>query len=638
MKFSRAACITVLILASLTFAGQSPVYYYEPDAVVKIDMAQRNGSVPAPTALVYKVMALTGSSKLPAELASETPLTCGTPVMDELVQCWPSLDYPLQQEIISYLPEASLFTHDHVDAAFTAAFTNLFPFLNKSMKSRKNKNHFVLYYATEGSNAVSSAKYVKNVGKVLEYSYKKIMKMYGKSAKNPEPMPVFFIERDYGACTYVGPSGAPPTAESYITMERDLDQKTLANYKKYGSQLVDAVPCHEYFHAVQNNFDCTEGKFMKESSSSWIEGIVYRNNKLYVVFRVPLVYNTPHWPLWYGSGYQGTLFQRFCQEFYNTTAINPSIWKKCEETAGDNGMAAISAVLADRGTTWDEAIKNYGANNFFYRYWDYKKMKDFWPVMPSAEHNAFGVEPTVQDVLYELGSQYIVMNPPADLALKKGAELLVKFKQGNGSSVATLLMETKNRKFDMFDVPADAVDALGYYELLVDGFGKKYSKAVLMVQNRASTGADLNKKSFTYAAACPQVTMKSFEAAPTTIGPGQSSTMTITFDVKGCWNTMDYPLKYKAHFKGPGKVVDGVTDLVINVKNGAEQKKNLYFNAGYGEGYVSGSFDVGIQFVFGTSKKMSSYTDIIWTTVTLEKVENNSLSDGSSAPPSLTIE
>jgi hypothetical protein len=638
----RAVCLVILIfLVQSVRAIPGMELYSEPDALSKIDMAMHVGAIPAETALLYKVMALTGTGELPQELQSETPVFCGTPLMDELSQKWQTLPVSLKHDITTCLPEARLFDMQRVDSAFVTAFTNLYPSLNKHMKSKKNGNHFVLYYSTDGSNAVSSVKYVKRVAKVLERSYKKIKKMYGKTPKNPDPMPVFFIEREYGACTYVGPSGNPPTAPSYITMERDLDQKDRADFKNYGKRLTDAVPCHEYFHAVQNNIDATEGKFMKESSSSWIEGVLYRNNKLYVVFRVPLVYSHPNWPLWYGSGYQGTLFQRFCQEHFNSTTMNAAMWKKCEETAGDNGMAAITAVLTDKGSTWPEAIKEYGAKNFFTRYWDYKKMKDLWPAMPkSGEHNSYGVEPTDLDTLYELGSWYVVFNPPAAAGdLKKGNELLVKFKQVTGTTKATLLMETKNRNYDMFDIPTDSTDANGYYEYMAEGFGKKYKKAVLMVQSRTSTGSDLNTKSCKYAAASPDITLQSFEAMPGSLGPGQNSTLTLTFDVKGCWNTLDYPLKYKMHIKGPGKVTDGVTDLVIQVRNGDTQKQNLYFYSGYGSGYTPGTYHLGIQFVFGSTKKMTSKTDIQWTSVTLVEVDN-AVAEGETghALPAVTIE
>jgi hypothetical protein len=638
----RTACLVILaFLVQSVLAIPGMELYSEPDALSKIDMALHVGAIPAETALLYKVIAYTGKGTLPQELKSETPVFCGTPLMDELSQKWRTLPSSLKRDIATYLPEASLLDMQQVDSAFVTAFTNLYPSLDKHMKSKKKKNNFVLYYTTSGPNAVSSVDYVKKVAKVLERSYKKIKKMYGKKAKNDDPMPVFFIEREYGACTYVGPSGNPPTAPSYITMERDLDQKTRVGYDKYGKQLVDAVPCHEYFHAVQNNFDATEGKFMKESSSSWIEGVLYRNNKLYVVFRVPLVYNQPHWPLWYGSGYQGTLFQRFCQEHFRSTSMNSAMWKKCAETAGDNGMAAITAVLTDKGSTWPEAIKEYGSKNFFTRYWDYKKMKDHWPAMKTAgKHDSYGVEPTDLAALYELGSHYVVFNPPASAGdLKKGNELLVKFKQVAGTSKATLLMETKKRNFDMFDIPTDSTDANGYYEYMASGFGKKYSKAVLMIQSRASTGSDLNEKKCKYAAACPDIKLQSFVASPGSLGPGQNSTLTLTFDVKGCWNTMDYPLKYKMHIKGPGKVTDGVTDLVIQVRNRDAQTQNLYFYSGYGSGYTPGTYHLGVQFVFGSTKKMTSKTDIEWTSVTLVPVDN-AVAEGETgdALPMLSVE
>ena len=449
-------------------------------------------------------------------------------------------------------------------------------------------------------------------------------------------MPIFFIEREYGACTYFDSSGNPPTAESYITMERDLDKKISNNFKKYGKLLTQAVSVHEYFHAVQNNFDCTQGKFMKESSSSWVEGVIYRGNKLYVTFRVPLVYNQPNWRFWGGNGYRGTLFMRFCQENYNTIHMNSEMWDICDDVAGNNSIAAINAVLGAHNNNWVEALTKYGANNYFKRYWDYKKTKKIWPDMPKTTHNSYGVEPKSMDGLYETGNQYIELIPPADLDLKKGAELLVKFKPTAGSPIATLLMDKGKRKFDAFDIPTDSTDANGYYEYLAEGFGKKYKTAVIMAHPKTVTGTDVSKHTYNYAVAVPQINMDSFTAIPTSMGPGRNSTLTLQFDVKGCWTTMDYPLKYKMHIKGPGKVKDGVTDLIVNVRNGNDQIKKLYFYSGWGSGYVAGAYKLGIQFIFGSTKKMTSKTKIVWTTVVLEKQPTSSVSGGDSLP-SLTI-
>jgi len=176
-------------------------------------------------------------------------------------------------------------------------------------------------------------------------------------------------------------------------------------------------------------------------------------------------------------------------------------------------------------------------------------------------------------------------------------------------------MEKRKQKFDMFDIPTDSTDANGYYEYMASGFGKKYKKAVLMVQVRDALHDTANHK-YNYAAACPEIEVKSFESSPATISPGQYSTLTVTFDVKGCWNSMDYPLKYKAHIRGPGKVADGVTDLIVNVKNGAGQKNKLYFNTGLSS--KDGVYKFGIQFIFGSTKKMTSKTNIEWCSVKVE--------------------
>ena len=635
MKSFRIFFSVVILIAISAIAIPYPEYPFEPDSLEKIDSAQRAGLIDEESALVYKVKAYSNRGKLPKEFQSETVITCGTSIMDELAEKWGSLSDNIKTEIKRLLPEAVLFGTKSDIGDVVNTFTNTYK-LDKFVLSKKKGNHFILYYTTSGSNAVSSKKYVQKVGKNLEKGYKWIKKVYSRTAKNASPMPVFFIEREYGVCTYFDSSGTPPTAASYITMERDLDKKISGTFKNYGKLLTQAVPVHEYFHAVQNNFDCTQGKFMKEASSCWSEGVIYRGNKLYVTFRVPLVYNNPKWPFWYGSGYAGTLFMRFCQENFKTIHMNAEMWKICETVAGNNSIAAINSVLGTHGSNWDEALLKYGANNYFKRYWDYKKTKKFWPDMTKTSHNSYGVDPQSMDNLFETGNEYIEFIPPADLDLKKGAELLIKFKPTGGSPVATLLMERAKRKFDAFNIPMDSTDANGYYEYLAEGFGKRYKTAVLMVRSKTATGTLTEEHKYDYAAAVPQINMDSFTANPTSIKDSSFSTLTLQFDVKGCWSSMDYPLKYKMHIRGPGKVTDGVTDLIVNVRNGDNQIQKLYFNSGSGSGYVAGTYKLGIQFIFGSSKKMTSRTKIAWTSVVLEKLDKPITARGNSLP-SLTI-
>ena len=637
MKPFRIFFSIVILIAVSAIAIPHPEYPFEPDSLEKIDSAQKAGLIDKESALVYKVKAYSGKGKLPKAYQSKTAITCGTPLMDELAEEWKDLSELTKTEIKSFLPEAVLFGISGDISDVINTMTNLYK-LDKSIPSKKNGNNFILYYTTSGSNAISNIKYVRKVGRNLEKGYKWFNKNYNRAAKNPSPMPIFFYEREYGACTYFDAAGNPPTAESYITMERDLNLKTSGDFNKYGKLLTQAVPVHEYFHAVQNNFDCTQGKFMKESSSSWSEGVIYRGNKIYIPFRLPLVYNNPHWRFWGGGGYRGTLFMRFCQEYFKTIKMNAEMWAICETVAGNNSIAAINAVLGAHNSDWKEALTQYGANNYFYRYWDYNKYKAIWPTMPKTTHNSYGVEPKREEGPYETGNQYIELIPPADLDLKKGGELLVKFKPITGSPVATLLMDKGRRKFDTFDIPTDSTDANGYYEYLAEGFGKKYKTAVIMVRPKTVTGIDVSRHSYDYAAAVPQINMDSFTANPPSMGPGSSSTLTLQFDVKGCWTSMDYPLKYKAHIKGPGKVTDGVSDLIVKVRNGNDQKQKLYFNSGYGDSYVAGTYKLGVQFIFGSSKKMTSKTKIVWTTVVLEKqTQSPSLESRGNSLPSITV-
>ena len=226
----------VLLAAASVPAIPHPEFPLEPDSLEKIEIAQSKGLLDEETALVYKVKAYSRKGELPKEFQSETAITCGTPLMDELAGKWGALSEKVKTEIKDLLPETIVFeTAGDINDVITT-LTNQYK-LDKSIPSKKKKNNFVLYYTTTGPNAISDIKYVKKAGKSLEKGYKWIKKIYNKTAKNASPMPVFFYEREYGACTYIDAAGNPPTAVSYITMERDLDQKASPSFKKYGKLL-----------------------------------------------------------------------------------------------------------------------------------------------------------------------------------------------------------------------------------------------------------------------------------------------------------------------------------------------------------------------------------------------------------------
>ena len=619
--------ISILFTVSFTvLAGPKisnlPLKFDDPDSFSKIEDAARKGEFDKNKELVYKVMAVSGSDKLPKQFKSKTRVKCVTSLMRDLDYAWSDLSSEEKSKLKKMWNPCRAYDISSQDT-YLGMITNLFPDLDQTYKSKKKGYHFILHYTLTGSNAVSGIKFIKQVGRVLEKSYKWINKVYGKTYKNTEPMHIVFITMDaWGFCAPLGAAGQ--TRDAYIALDHSMDKATHGNYKKFGKAMVRGVPAHEYFHAVQFNFDYNESLFMMESSSTWIEGVIYPMNKTYIVdsIAMPYVYRNPMWPIWYSGQdycYATMLFQRYLHETLRSSKINAEMWDECEKVNGNNSVSAISTVLASHDISWSEAIKGYGAQNYFTRYWDYKRYKKVWPAMKTqGSHSTYGVEPTASSpVLYDMGSHYIALEPPADLDLKKGGELLIKFKPNAGvKSVASLLMERGKRNFDIFDIPTDSIDANGYYEYLASGFGKKYKKAVLMVQVRDASH-NLTDHKYEYAAACPQIKLNSFVSSPATITPGQTSTLTLTFDVKGCWNSMDYPLKYKAHIKGPGKVSDQVTDLVIQAKNGVAQTQNLYFNTSYNS--KEGTYKFGIQFIFGSTKKMTSKSNIEWSTVVIEK-------------------
>jgi hypothetical protein len=448
--------------------------------------------------------------------------------------------------------------------------------------------------------------------------------VYGKTAKNDGPVHVVLIKMDaWGFCSPLGYTAGDQTCDAYVAIRNTIDTATHPNYKKYAKAMMRGVAPHEYFHAVQFNMDVHESTFMMESSSTWIEAMVYRMNKTYIIdgLALPYYFRHPNWPLWYTSKefhYATMAFQRFLQEHFRSIKINAELWEQCAAVKGDNSMAAINTVLAAHETDLTTVLKKFGAQNAFNQYWDYKRYKKVWPTLFLRKtYDSYGVEPTASDsTLYDTGTDYYELKAPGNIGLKKGTELLVKLKATQGSPVGYLVLEKRKRSFELFDIPTDSTDSEGYYELMHGGFGKKYKRGYLMVQVPVATH-NTTPHTYTYAVAAPQVKINSFTPSPASMQPGSVSTLTVSFDVQGCWNTMDYPLRYQAHIRGPGKVADNVTDLEIKVRNGLAQTQDLYYQSTSSS--KPGTYKFGIQFVFGTHKKRTSKTDIEWAEVVVEE-------------------
>lgn len=622
-------CVSVVTVFARGPFNNMPVVYAKPDSIELISHAEATGEIDQKTAMMQKLNAVFKPQHLDARYKSDTPIRCATPLVEELALTWHELSDQEKQQIQQIWPAAEIMTASPGRTAsrgdtWLGTITNTYPELDKTYKTKKKGAHFIIHYTTQGSNAVSGLKYVKQIGKVFERSHKWIKKVYGKTPKNADPIHVVLITMNaWGFCSSLGYTAGDQTCDAYIAIRNSIDKATHANYKKYAKAMMRGVPPHEYFHAVQYNMDVQESTFMKESSSTWIEGMVYRMNKTYIIdgLALPYYFQHPNWPLWYTDRefhYATMAFQRFLQEHFKSIKINAELWEQCASVKGNNSMTAINTVLAAHDTDLTKTLKAFGAQNAFNRYWHYKKFKKVWPtLLVRKSHDAYGVEPTASDSsLYDTGTDYVELKAPQNIDLKKGTELLVKLKATQGSPVGYLVLERGKRNFDLMDIPTDSVDSQGYYELMTGGFGKKYKRAYLMIQVPVASH-NSTPHTYTYAVAAPDVKINSFTPYPSSMQPGSISTITVSFDVQGCWNTMDYPLRYKAHIRGPGKVSDGVTDLEVNVRNGLAQTENLYFTTSYAT--PPGTYKFGIQFVFGTQKKRTSKTNIEWCSVVVEK-------------------
>jgi hypothetical protein len=204
-----------------------------------------------------------------------------------------------------------------------------------------------------------------------------------------------------------------PSYTSYIVLDND--------YIGFGyPNVLDPLrvtAAHEFFHAIQFGYDIEEFDkyYWMEISSVWMEDMAYDYvndylNYLRYFFSKPWVSlestTDPIHP--YGS----CVWAFFLQERFDTTIMR-DIWTKCGEVSGENVIPATEYALALRGSSYDDAFREFTVWNFFTN--TRANTSQFY-----SEGNLFNGNSRIQPVIGEFYSSYpvdkdSVTHPPENL-------------------------------------------------------------------------------------------------------------------------------------------------------------------------------------------------------------------------------
>ena len=320
--------------------------------------------------LIARVKSVFGEAQRALEASEDTlpPLKCAMSILMEAKMKFDSLSPQTQSLLKEYLSR---------------------PSLNGEKTHNSPSGYFKIHYATIGSDTVYKASvdtlpadsvpdYVNRCGEIFDsvlYFETVTLGYQGPptdgTGGGDSRYDVYLkaINNAYGY-TVAEPTLPYHSEPSYIVMEND--------YIGFGYlNVLDPLrvtTAHEFFHAIQFGYDFEEyynngdyKLYWVELSSTWMEDMAYDYvndylNYLSSFFVRPWVSlestSNPLHP--YGS----CVWAFFLQERFDTTIIR-DIWTKCGEVWGENIIPATEYALASRGSSYDDAFREFTVWNFF---------------------------------------------------------------------------------------------------------------------------------------------------------------------------------------------------------------------------------------------------------------------------------
>ena len=333
--------------------------------------------------VLYEALAIAQPDLLPGDYRAVLP-HCGTPLMVALAADLHKAD-PQVQYFVRYLlsapsvrrrveePTLDTATLTHPELATTA--------LQKARAAATSSNilltaHFEIDYETAGGDATTLS-YAQQIGTMMEVAYGSEIGSMGFTApvapqdglinvvlKSSVPCPLIpFIDIP---CTDV--LGAAVPASLTLT---SLGDPTVYLKTAYGTgNEMATTGAHEFFHLVQYQ---AGGIFPNVISPWWMEGgATAMETAVY-----PSVYDYVGW-LQGGNGfyaktdyaleafsYEAVIFHRFLMEKYS--GGNMVLMRDAMNALGSTSSAylAVQGALTSRGTSWEEALHQFGLWNFF---------------------------------------------------------------------------------------------------------------------------------------------------------------------------------------------------------------------------------------------------------------------------------
>ncbi|WP_338088757.1 MXAN_6640 family putative metalloprotease [Nocardioides daphniae] len=131
-----------------------------------------------------------------------------------------------------------------------------------------------------------------------------------------------------------------------------------------------ATAAHEFFHAVQFNYDLSEDSWFMESSATWVEEVVFDAVDDNRQFLGKGQLGSPTTPLDAAAGHYGNwIFVQFLAQRFGDGVVR-RVWERLDASRGaldEWSLQGVRSVLAARGVAWPSFYADFARANLFPR-------------------------------------------------------------------------------------------------------------------------------------------------------------------------------------------------------------------------------------------------------------------------------
>ncbi len=409
--------LLLAVLIGLMPATQPAFARAEQSSLALIESAYQDGRLSEQQRILYSVQSIKDPAALPAEFQSEVfeGDRCATTILVEAYQEFNNLDSSTQ-----------------------AALTKLLARPSQAHSIVSPDGIFRIHYDLTGADAVPSTDtspangipdFVEWLAEYADSSYRTEVDNMGHLVPPSDGglggdnlYDIYTEEMPYYG--YAQPEGGGPEpwndSYSYIAVHRDFigfPPNTDPDGNQKGAAKVTLA--HEYYHAIQFAYDVGENVWFMETSSTWMEDVVYdvvNDNYNYL----PTIFNNPDWPLHSttsGHLYSAFIWGKYLEENFGAQTMH-DIW---DELITTSPYPAFATVLATKSTTVAQEVANFRKWNYITSSRDdgnhYEEGSEYLPVAVTRTHSSYpvsGMGPVSGKFPDGMGANYIVFNIPPD--------------------------------------------------------------------------------------------------------------------------------------------------------------------------------------------------------------------------------